>query len=136
MNKQNYSSVHIKKEDTPERIAQWVKRALEIAHGYVLVGTTDEDQQWLRTGTNMLDLIMKIEKILTASREHLFPWNEQKEVTRAKFDRTGTGSTETYTTHLMSLKEKLKTPDAVRIEDYISDIGIGIAMIMDQLEKR
>jgi hypothetical protein len=68
-NKANYISVYVanfNQIENPELLVDSVERALLVAHGYNIVGQTEQVQKWLDLDGNKLNLILKIEGIRQA----------------------------------------------------------------------
>ena len=120
------------------KLTERVRRILEYADSWSIAGSSAESIEWLDTGTNKIDTITKINAELNNESIKIFPWNKEESFIREVWDPTangGTGGT-WFKDSVLSLKQRLYTPGQVKIDDIIGDIGIGIAMIMDELEKR
>jgi hypothetical protein len=79
-------------------------------------------------------VIFSEEPLLEAQTKKEYPWNVKDGVVRAFWDVDQDSAV--YKEEITSLKERLAHPQGVRLEDGLASISQGLAMIMDELEKK
>lgn len=62
-----------------------------------------------------------------------YPWNEIEDIYREFWDADT--NCNDFKKISMSLKDRLKCPGSVRIEELIGDIALGLSQIMDKMEQ-